>query len=125
MLKSLWFKNIVFITLFIFLALVGEKNAALLLIQLTLPLLLLNQSIKLSLYIYRIRRIYENYRRIFQDLNKINNKDYKNPEIIINVIEYESTLSWGGILLSTKKYNKLNPELSKKWEENKIKYGIK
>jgi len=125
MLKSLWLKNIIIALLFIFFGIFGYNNAFVLLIQLSLPLLLLNQAIMHTLFVSRIDKVFESYRRMFQDLKNNNNKDNKNPEIIINVIEYESTISTGCILLNSKIYNKLNTVLSEKWEAMKLKYEIK
>jgi len=124
MLKGLWIKNSLIAIVFIFLAVLGLNNAFIVILQLALPLILLNQAIRHTVFVSRINKIYENYRRLFQDLLKNTTKEYKKPEIIINVIEYEATLSWGGIILDTKIYNELNPELSKSWEEIKLKYKI-
>jgi hypothetical protein len=125
MLKPIWIKNTIIAIAFISLAIMGYNNVFIMLLQLTLPLLLLSKAIKLTLFVNRINRVYENYRKLFQYLKNNNEKDNKRPEIIINVIEYETTLSWGSVLLDTKIYNSLNSELSKKWEEIKGKYKIK
>ncbi len=124
MIKSLWIKNTLIAIIFIFLAIMGFNSAFVMILQLSLPLILLNQAIKHTVFVNRINKIYENYRRLFQDLKSNTNRELKNPEILINVIEYESTLSWGSILLDTTIYNELNDELSEKWEEMKLNYQI-
>lgn len=124
MLKPIWIKNILIGFLFLAISIAGFNNIFIMLFQLSLPLLLLSQAIKLTIFVNKINKVFENYRRLFQDLKK-KKKKYKKAEIIINVIEYESTLSWGGILLDDDIYKKLNPKLSEKWEKMKIKYEIK
>ena len=66
MLKPLWIKNVVIALLFILLAIVGYNNAFVMFLQLSLPLLLLKQAIKQTLFVSRINKVYENYRRLFQ-----------------------------------------------------------
>lgn len=124
MLKGLWIKNGFIATSFICLAIIGFNNAFIMLLQLTLPLLLLSRAIKQTIFVNRINSVFENYRRLFQDLKNNVAEDHKNPEILINVIEYEAILSWGCILLNSNIYNLLNADLSKKWEKMKIKYEI-
>jgi hypothetical protein len=125
MMKNLWIKNAILITTFIFLGVVGYSSAFVMFIQLSLPAILLNQALKHTMFVNKINRVYENYRKLFHDLRNENNKENKSPEIIINIIEYESTLSWGTILLDTDIYNSLNKELSEKWAKIKRKYNVK
>jgi len=124
MTKKLWLKNIVFAILILVFAVFGYNNAFVLLIQLTLPILLVQKAIKHTLFVYRIKRVFENYRRLFNDLKNVSNSKQKRPEIILNVIDYETTLTYGAILLDSKLYNKMNPALSKKWIELKKEYDI-
>lgn len=125
MLKSLWMKNAIIAILFILLAVLGFNSAFVMLLQLTLPLLLIYQALKHTLFVTRIKRIFEGYRRLFQDLKDSNEKESKYPEMLLHVIEYESTLSWGSILLDSKIYDSLNPELSVKWDQIKLRYNIR
>ncbi len=120
----LWTKNIVFAILILLFAILGYNNAFILLIQLTLPILLLQQAIKHTLFVYRIKRVYENYRRLFNDLKDESDSKRKRPEIILNVLDYETTLTYGSILLDSKIYDKLNPSLSLKWNQMKSDYKI-
>ncbi len=124
MIANLWLKNMIFGILILIFAIGGSNNAFVLLLQLTLPLLLLQQAIKHSLFVYRIKRVFENYKRLFNDFKQMNDSKQKRPEIILNVLDYETTLTYGGIHLDSKIYNKLNPELSTKWNEMKRTYNI-
>lgn len=125
MIKSIWIKNIIIGFLFLGISIAGFNNVFVMLFQLSLPLLLLYQALKLTIFVNRINKVFENYRRLFQDLKNKKKRKSKKPEILINVIEYESTLSWGGIILDKNIYEKLNPKLSEKWYKMKIKYEIK
>lgn len=124
MTTRLWTKNIVFAILILLFAILGYNNAFILLIQLTLPILLLQQAIKHTLFVYRIKRVYENYRRLFNDLKDESDSKRKRPEIILNVLDYETTLTYGTILLDSKIYDRLNPSLSLKWNQMKSDYKI-
>ncbi|MGE4346045.1 MAG: hypothetical protein AB7D46_01390, partial [Flavobacteriaceae bacterium] len=56
MTMKLWLKNIIFALLILTFAIFGFNNAFILLIQLTLPILLLQQAVKHTLFVYRIKR---------------------------------------------------------------------
>jgi len=124
MTTSLWIKNVVFAILILLFAIFGYNNAFILLIQLSLPILLLQQAIKQTLFVYRIKRVYENYRRLFNNLRNETDSKLKRPEILLNVLDYETTLTYGAIVLDSKIYNKLNPSLSTKWNQMKKEYNI-
>ncbi len=121
---SLWLKNIVIAILILTFAIFGYNSAFILLIQLTLPILLLQQAVKHTLFVYRIKRVFENYRRLFNSLKNEPDSKFKRPEIILNVLDYETTLTYGAILLDSKIYDDLNPELSTKWNKMKQEYNI-
>ena len=125
MLIKIWIKNTLIALIFLVLAIFGYENAFVLLLQLALPILLLSKAIKLTIFVNRVNQVYENYRKLFQNIKSNRDNEFASPEILINVIEYEAILSWGSILLDSKIYNSINDELSKNWEEIKIKYEIK
>ncbi|NKQ38336.1 MAG: hypothetical protein HF967_02455 [Methanosarcinales archaeon] len=125
MLIKIWIKNTLIALIFLVLAIFGYENTFVLLLQLALPILLLSKAIKLTIFVNRVNQVYENYRKLFQNIKSNRDNEFASPEILINVIEYEATLSWGSILLDSKIYNSMNDELSKAWEEIKIKYEIK
>lgn len=124
MTTPLWLKNIIFVVLILTFTIFGYSSAFTMLIQLTLPILLLQQSIRHTLFVYRINRVFENNRRLFNDLKNANDSKSKRPVIILNVLDYETTLTYGSVLLSSKLYKELNPTISKKWEKLKREYNI-
>jgi len=121
---TLWVKNIIFAIVIIGFAIFGFNNILILLIQLTLPLFLLHDAIKLQVFVYRIKRTLENFRRLFNDLSNTSNIQQKEPEIILNVLDYETAIVSGAVLLDSKIYNQLNPELSTDWNRIKKEYSI-
>ena len=124
MTKAMWLKNLIFALLILGFAIFGFNNAFILLIQLTLPILLIQEALNHTLFVYRINRVCENFRRLFNDLKDESNPEKKKPEIILNVLEYETTIASGSILLDSKIYEEYNDELSKKWAELKSEYNI-
>lgn len=121
---KIWFKNIVFVIVTILLAIYGFNNILILIIQLTLPVMLLEKAIKHSLFVNRVYNVYEKNRRLFNDLRKSDNTEYKNPEILLNILEYEAAISSGTVLLDSKIFDKMNSNLSTKWNDIKNEYRI-
>jgi hypothetical protein len=123
MMFPIWLKNSVFIIVFMFLAILGFSNIIVLIIQLTLPYILIHQAIKHTIFVTKMQEIFKDYKKLFYDLRYIN-KEIKIPQILLSVIDYECALSWGSVLLDDKIYNALHDDLAKKWDEMKIEYNI-
>jgi len=124
MIVNSWIWTIVVAAIFIGSAVLGERQVILMLFQLSLPLLLLQNSIKLTLFSTRISSLYENFLRLFNDLKGIQDTKVKEPEMIKLVIDYQTTLSWGSLLTKQKTFDKMNPSLTNKWIEVKKHYSI-
>lgn len=121
----LWVKSALFAVLFILCAVIGYDIAIVAIIQLSLPLSVVIQTIRHQRFVSRLKKIYENYRSIFDTLyNKksISQNDY--AKIMKEVLEYEGTISWANLLLDEKTYNKMNATLSKEWKLIKQEYKI-
>lgn len=123
-LPTLWIKAIILSILFVFFAISGFDGIAIFIIQLAIPAILLQQAIKYTLFHSRLNKVLEKYRTLFNNLKDKNDKEQCSTEIIKNILEYETTVSWGNILLNEKTYNKLNPSLSVEWEKLKKEYSI-
>jgi hypothetical protein len=122
MLMPLIIKNLIIIAFFLLAAYLGERKILILLSQLTLPVILLQQLVKLNIYVNNNEQILTNFRELFTDLRDTTAD--RSPQMIRNILHYESNISWGSILLDDDYYKKLNPELSQEWEEYKILYKI-
>jgi hypothetical protein len=109
-----------FITL-AFLSLAFFTNLKLLnaIIQLTLPFVILQRTIRLILFNIRIKELYNDFKIAFE--LKPSERD---QHLLYFVLRYETIISWGSILLSTKIFNKLNKELTAEWSKIKIRYEI-
>jgi hypothetical protein len=122
-LTCLWIKSIVLSLLFIFIGIVGYDEVLIFIIQLSIPVVLIQQSIKHTLFVSRLKNVLERYRTLFSSLKS--NKNKKNDsEIIRDILEYEATISWGNTLLDEKIYNQMNDMLSSEWNKLKQEYSI-
>lgn len=122
-LTRLWIKSIIISLLFIFIGIAGYDKVLIFFIQLTIPIVLLQQSIKHSIFVSRLKNVLDRYRTLFNNL-KINKNKKNDAEIIRDILEYEATISWGNILLNESTYKKMNTFLSAEWENLKKEYSI-
>jgi len=122
-LTFLWLKSIILSLLFIFVGIAGYDEVLIFIVQLSIPVVLLQQSIKHTLFAIRLKNVLERYRTLFSNLKSSKNKK-NDSEIIRDILEYEATISWGNILLDEKTYNKMNTSLSDQWEKLKEEYSI-
>jgi len=121
MLAPMIIKSTLIIFLFIFLVLFTDHMTLSILMQVALPLTILQQSVRLITLHLRVKLIFNQFKMIFTSVNSSKQDSY----LITNVINYESTLAWGGILLDSKIYDKKNETLSQEWERIKTKHRIK
>ncbi|MCG6154032.1 hypothetical protein [Leptospira bandrabouensis] len=124
MLFLVWIKTLFFGILFLSFGLFGYENVLILIFQISLPLILLQNAIKHSLFVSRSKTIFNDYRKLFYDFKMDIDKTKKYPEILTILLDYETAISAANILLSDKVYNKLNRNLSDLWEKMKIEYNI-
>ncbi len=113
-------KSTVVFSLFILIATLGEKELFITLLQIVLPLSIIQQTIKLLVLNLRVKKVFSNFKQIFSSVHKTK----RNSLIIDNVLNYEKTLSWASILLDSKTFDKLNPELTIEWERIKSEHGL-
>jgi len=126
--KMLWKKWITSSTLVVAIILAafsGSTSLLNMLIQLSVTGIVLQQSIKLQWYYFKMNQIFEDFKTLFNSLNVITDPEKRSPEILKNVLNYECTHAWGGVLNDTEIYKNLNPSLSKDWEIMKKNYNIK
>jgi len=122
-LPCLWSKTILISLIFITIAICGYDKWLIFIIQLSIPVVLFQQSVKHTLFVSRLKNVLSRYRSLFSSLKK--DKSKKNDsELIRDILEYEATIAWGNVLLDEKTYNKMNASLSHEWEELKKEYSI-
>jgi hypothetical protein len=106
MLFPMWRKTAIVLVGFLCLALFTNNRTLTTVLQLALPLTIIQQSIKLYI--------------IFSSTSGIHLQNL----IIRNVISYESTLAWGAVLVDSKIYDEVNPELSLVWDDIKTRLNL-
>ena len=124
MLVRLALKNIPIAAVFIAAASMGEAKIVNLIFQLSLPVVLVQQLVKLAFYVSTTETVLNNFKTLFSDLRGNPPSDQRTPEILRNVIQYETNISWGSIPLSSALFDKFNDELSIEWERMKNEYQI-
>lgn len=122
-LTLLWVKAIILSLIFIFVGIAGYDKVLIFIVQLSIPIVLFKQAIRHTLFVSRLNGVLSRYRSLFNRL-KDNNRENHDSEIIRDILEYETILSWGNILLSDKIYNKMNAALSDEWVKLKERYAI-
>lgn len=124
MIAVAWVKAVIVIIIFVFNAALGEKVIVNLLFQLSLPVLLIQQAIRITFFYVRIYETYQSFLRLFNDFKQNGSNRGKDAEILKIVIDYQTTLAWGAIPMSSSIFTKNNTQLSQKWNELKSNYNI-
>lgn len=119
MLKPMIIKSIVVFLLFLILA-ITNNHLFVTALQIALPYTIIQQTIRLFVFHNRIENICKRFRQIFTT----HNKKTITKSILHNVSSYETTLSWACIKLDSKLFDKMNDELSEKWNKIKTKCNI-
>lgn len=125
-LKNKWIINLIVAIIILSLAVQGYNTALTMVLQLTLPIYLISDAVNHSIFCLRVKNILDSFCRLYNDLKEeeeITSK--KEPEIILTVLNYETTLSTFNLLISESLYTKFNPYLSKQWEKLKKQYNLK
>jgi len=124
-LRNKWVINIILAIIILSLAVQGYNTVLNMLLQLTLPIHLISDAINHSVFCLRIKNILDSFCRLYNDLKDNDITSKKEPEIILTVLNYETTLSTFNLLISESLYEKHNPQLSEKWEKLKEQYNLK
>ena len=119
-----WVFNLTTTIIIIGLAVQGYSSILAMILQLSLPLFLISDAINHSIFCLRIKNTLDSFCRLYNDLLDENQRKSKEPEIILTVLNYETTLSTFNLLISEKIYIDNNQEFSKKWDNLKAKYKI-
>lgn len=114
-------KLIIVSLLLLSVSLFSSSKVVTMIFQLALPLVIIQQTIKLYSLNSKVSEIFFNYKSIFTSTKPVN----MTSNIIKNVINYEKNLSWAGISLDSDVFNKMNDELSAEWNVIKQNHNIK
>lgn len=116
--------NVILALIFFMTWLFGEKESAWVLVQLILPVVLIQDLIKLMTFVTRNEKILKNFHEMFSD-SRADIKANLLTKIIRNILDYETNITWAVIQLNSKTYEKQNESLSKEWEQIKTQHEIK
>lgn len=108
------------IALFVMLVMVTDKITVATFLQFALPYSLMQQTIILIIYYFQVSSIFNYFKLLFSSAQE--NK--KELLIIHNVINYESTIAWAGVILDDKLFHRYNGALSGRWEAIKLEHHI-
>jgi hypothetical protein len=126
-LKSLtykWLFNLITTAIIIGLAVQGYSSVLTMVLQLSLPIFLISDAINHSIFCLRMKYILDSFCRLYNDLLDETQNKNKEPEVILTVLNYETTLSTFNLLISEKIYNENNQAFSAKWNKLKEQYKI-
>ncbi len=124
-LKEKWIINLIIAVIILTLAVQGYNTVLTMVLQLTLPIYLISDAVNHSVFCLRVKNILDSFCRLYNDLKEEEITSKKEPEIILTVLNYETTLSTFNLLISESLYTKYNPYLSEQWEKLKEQYNLK
>ena len=120
-----WSIAFIISAIFVLSACIGDKFIVNSVLQLGATGVLILQAIKLQLFSNRIDDIHCDFKKLFTDLKDGSDKTLKEGEMILYVLNYETTLSWASVLSDSKIFHKLNKQiLPDKWNSMKVDYQI-
>jgi hypothetical protein len=119
-LKGMVVKSTVVFFIFLTVALFAGERILLVVLQLALPLTIIQQTIRMLVFKNRIEQVHENFKRIFA----MSPGDKQDNLLIHNVTNYETTLAWASIKLPNNLFNKMNGKLSLQWTAIKNRLNI-
>lgn len=116
-------KNSVFFLFFLGCAYFGFRGSVVAtpIIQIFLSTLFINELIHHLNFRSKLKKILDSFQQLF--MHKLGSNDLGTP--IFFMLDYETVLAFNKSPLSDKKYQRLDPQLSKEWEELKKRYEIK
>jgi hypothetical protein len=121
MILRLVLQSLFIILLFTLLVMVSNKITVATFLQFALPYTILQQTIITTIYYFQISSIFNYFKLLFSSA-----QEHKRDLLLVhNVINYESTIAWAGVVLREDLFKKHNDDLSAKWEQIKIDHHIK
>ena len=100
----------------------GDRGIALIIGNISILGTIISFWIRLEVLCCKSKNILASYRELY-GLKRVNRVE-KESKMLLLSHEYESLISWSGVLLDEKIYKALNSKLSQQWEELKIEYEL-
>ncbi|MBS1508195.1 MAG: ABC transporter ATP-binding protein [Bacteroidetes bacterium] len=120
MFKPMLLKSISVLLVFIAIALFTDSSWLAFALQFALPFTIVHQTIRLYIFRKRVEYVFQNFQQIFSSAHP----NHHQQLIIHNVASYETSLAWACIKLDSKLFNKMNGELSEKWQNIKQRLNL-
>ncbi|MBC3795034.1 hypothetical protein [Spirosoma utsteinense] len=121
---AVYSKAVIVLLVFMFSATVGDKGIVRYLTEAVLPLSLIQNAVKLSIFVTRLDSLKETFTTFFTSMKNVNFEN-REPEALKNVITYETTLAWASMPLDSDIFFKMQEQLAQEWEELKKEFQIK
>lgn len=115
-------KMIIILAVFICSALIGTQSILMYFLKLSIPYVVAAKYSKMCICKRRFKKILRDYRKLFD--TKTMEENRKNSSAIALFVEYETTLTWGQILLSDKSHETLKPDIENEWKEIRERYDL-
>jgi len=113
--------SLLVILIFCLLIMSSDKITIATFLQFALPYSILQETIIVVIYYFQVNSILNYFKLLFSSA-----QEHKRDLLLIhNIINYESTISWAGVILSNRIFKKYNEELSAQWERIKQDHNIK
>lgn len=100
----------------------GDRDIALIIGNISILGTIVSFWIRLEVLCCRSKNILANYRELY-DYKRVS-REVKESKMLLLSHEYESLISWSGVLIDEVIYNALNSKLSQQWDELKIEYEL-
>ncbi|WP_149242249.1 hypothetical protein [Dyadobacter sp. 32] len=125
MTRGKYIKAIIVLLIFVFTASMGDGTTFRYLTEAILPLALIQDAIRFSIYLSRLETVHASFTSFFTTINGNSSAfGQRISEALKLIITYETTLAWSSIKLDSKIYNKHNAMLSNEWTLLKQRYNI-
>lgn len=123
MLPGILIQTIIIVLLFILSSYFGNREIIRLFFELSLPAILIQKLVRAIIYSSRIAEVGDRFKSLFNDL-MVSGFTNKTPEALRDILEYETTLSWASVPLSSSIFEKNKLKLADEWLQLKNAYNI-
>jgi hypothetical protein len=120
MIRGLVIQSLFVVGIFSLLIMETDKVTIATFLQFALPYTVLQQTIITIIYYFQINSIFNYFKLLFGSAQE----QKRDLLIIHNVINYESTIAWAGVILNDQLFHAMNDQLSEKWQRIKQEHHI-
>ena len=100
----------------------GNVDTLLVIGNISIVTTIIQSWVRLEVLSHRSKHILDSFRELYSI--KEAKKNTRESKMLLLTHEYETLISWAGVLLDEKIYEKNNKQLSEEWDKIKAEYGI-